>query len=516
MQKGAPIKIPLTVDLHITGFSGGNITRCESCMTNMVIDLYADGRPYTTQRPGINMFEDASATVADARGRGVYYWNAVSDEYIVNHDTVYKSSYSGSTMTMGAGGTERVFMGEAGDSMIILDQENNQGWYIASGSPTTLTEITDTDFPPKQTPALELCRGGAVINGKAYAGCKTGEIYESDIEDVTSWQGLSFREAELKPDNLVAIMEHEQHIAAFGTASLEFLGDAGNPVGSTLSPRTDIDYSVGLVDEDGFWQIDDDIYFVGQDADSNAIGVYRLSHFVLQKVSDEDLDSFLTTAINVDGYGVSLCGFVAGGRVFCSVTVHSTVSDISATETLVYVGSRPFWGFWDVQLTDVDLFPLVSWMPSTTSRNGTGQLANGDLITVLDDFNPVDTIGASGVYESGVYEQGVYSATGGSGTSIPVEIITGQFTGDTPRRKRSGELWLEGTPVETSQDMTIATCDDDDLKDQTFTDWGTIDVSDIEARLNRGGAFRRRNIKLSGTFDDQLRLENLRTTARVG
>lgn len=505
MQKGAPLNIPLTVDLHIESFSGGTITQIESGATNVVYGQYGDGRWYATQRPGVNQFEDASVTVSDARGRSCYYWDAVSDKYIVNAGKVYKGSYSGTSMNITTG-TQRIFMGEVGNYLVILDHENNEGWTINSSSSTTITQINDSDFT-----ALTLARGGCVLNGKIYVLAKNADIVESDIEDPTSWNPLNVRNAEVEPDNGVYIGKHHEHVVVIGTRSTEFFQDTGNPTASTLTARTDIHYSIGMVDADACWQVGDNLYFVGQDR-SGAIGVYVLDNFDMRKISKESLDTFLTTAVTRDNVGITLCGMMSGGRSFLTLTLHNTITDLIPTQTIVFSSLRGWWGFWDVELPDVDYFPLVAWAPANSTRAGEGILINGDLVTMLDDFNPVDSVSASSVFESGVFESGVFTATSASGTSIPVEVVTGVIDGGTSRRKFQGDLWLIHTPTDVSEDITISTADE---QNTSYEEAGVIDISDSEARLNRMGAFRRRNFKLTGSPTKQLRAEKIQTTLRV-
>ena len=510
-QNGAPVDISLTVDLHIEKFSGGTITQLDSGATNVVYDQYEDGRWYVTQRPGINMAEDASDTVSDARGRGIFYWNDVTDKYIVNNDTVYKSSYSGTTMSLSAG-TQRVYMEEVGDYLTIIDPENNEGWYIDSAASTTLTQITDTDFPSEQTPALTLARGSAELNSKLYVLTTKGDIYESDVEDPTSWGATNFRNAERDSDSGVYITKYLDHILVFGTRSGELFYDNANPTGSTLEPRLDVSYNVGMISDDACCRVGDDVYFVGQD-ESNSLGVYRLTGFQLVKISGEDMDTFLTTAVTVDEVSVLLSGKISGGRHFVFLTTYATPSDINPLETLVYTSTRDWWGFWDVQLTGVDLYPLVGWTSSTNTRAGEGILTTGDIVTVLDDFNPQDIKGEVRVFASGVFSPGVFTAVGASGAAIPIEVITGSIHGGTMKRKRQGDLWVVHEPIEASENITISTADD---QNTTYTEAGTIDASDIEDRLNRMGSFRKRNFKLAGTFTDQIRLEKIQTTMRIG
>jgi len=516
-QRGTPLRIPLTVDLHIEAFSGGVVTRMNSGATNVVFDQYGDGTWYVTQRPGVNQLEDASATTSDARGRGAYFWDTVSQKYIVNNDTVYKSGYSGTPMTISEG-IDRVFIGQCSNYLVIIDTENNEGWLIDSASSTTATKLTVANFaasgafPPNQTPALTLCRGGCVLNGKVYVMTTAGDIYESDVDDPTTWQALSFRNAELEPDNGVYLTKHHENVVAFGTRSLEFFQDAGNPTGSTLNPRLDVSYEVGCIDGDVVWTIGDRLYFVGQDA-SGSVGVYTLNNFTLEKISGEDLDTFLTSAVTTDMMTVTASGMVSGGREYFVLTLSNEVTDLVPVSTLVYVSNRKWWGFWDLQIPGVDFFPLMAWMPSTSTRAGEGILINGDLLTMSDDFNPIDAVNPGSVFESGVFEPGVFTAISASGTTIPFTIITGQYDGGSPRRKFMGDLWLNHTPISVAENVSISWADEQNSTYGTAVD---IDASDAESRINRMGSFRKRNFKVEGDLSEQIRMESLQGTVRQG
>ena len=506
MQKGKPANISLTVDLHITEFAAGAVTVKESGCTNIVFDQFQDGKWYATQRPGVNQLADASEDVSDERGRGCYYWDAVGAKYFVNADTVYKTDYTGDLAVTISDGTDRVFIYEAGDYLVIIDQENDEGWYIDSAADTTLVQITDGDFPSP------LARGGAVLNGKLYLMNTSGEIQESDIEDPTSWDSLNFITAEVEPDGGVILSKHHEHIVAIGNRTLEFFYDAGNATGSTLSVRTDIQYDIGAIKADSLAQIGNRIYFVGQDK-SGSVGVYMLDNFNLQKVSSETVGTFLTSAVMTDEVDIVGSGFMSGGRDFYMVTTYNIIGDIVPVETLVYVSTRGWWGNWDLELPDVDKCPLVDWMPSDTTRAGEGILSNGDLITIVDDFTPIDVVKSATVYESGIYESGIYSATAGYGSNIPFEIITGDFDGGSPRKKTQGDLWLMHMPISAQESVTIAVADD---QASGYTDGRSLSVYDKDARLNRNGSYRRRNHKVSGSLSKQIRMESLTFPVRIG
>jgi hypothetical protein len=290
------MRISAITDIHIKEFAGGGILKMSSYNINAVYDKYSNGNWYATQRPGINVFEDASETVSDAAGRGVYYWNKVGKKYFVNDDTVYQTSYSGSTMSITAG-TERVYMFELGNYLILIDPENNEGWVIDSASPTVIAAINDAAFPPNAGKIL--AKGGTVINSKFFVGDTVGNIYESAVSDPTSWSSLAVRNAEIEPDGAVYVGEHHQHVVSLGARTLEFFYDAANPTGSSISPRTDIDYSIGAVNLNSFWEEADLLFWVGYTA-SGGVAVYSLQDFVPVKISTPNIDSYLGSAITID------------------------------------------------------------------------------------------------------------------------------------------------------------------------------------------------------------------------
>lgn len=316
----------------------------------------------------------------------------------------------------------------------------------------------------------------------------------------------------MEPDDGVHLTKHNEHIVALGTRTLEFFYDAGNPTGSTLNARTDLSYEVGAIDQHTVWGESGLLFFVGL-TKSGAIGVYMLDGFQIKKVSDPDLDVFLTTARVVDSVKMVASGFQSGGRIYYLLTLFYTPSDMDTESTLCYQAGVGWLGEWELMHTGIDHFPLMAWAPSTATKAGEGILANGDLVTVIDDFNPQDTVAAVGVYESDVFVAGIYTVTAGGGTNIAMEIVTGHSDGGSRKRKFMGELWLAADQISASENVTISIADE---QNTTFTTLGTIDASDNDARLNRCGSFRQRNHKIQFSGSKQLKLEALEGYARLG
>lgn len=460
----------------------------------------------------MNIFEDASNTVVDRKGRNVYYWNEVSAHYFVNDDTVYKASYSAAVTNNLSSGTEKVYFFEIGTYLVILDPENNEGWYISSGSSTTLNSITDTEFPPNQTPALQLTRGGAVLNGILYVGATNGELWNSATEDPTSWDGLDFRTAEVNQDDGVMMFKHADHVAFAGTQTIEFFYDNANTVGSPLNPRTDINYSVGMIDADTLWSDGQTTFFCSLNP-SGDINVLRLSGFELSKISTPDIDSFLTDSVINSSIQVMGSGFTAGGRSFYILTTFIVSGSVSTYQSIVYDQSVNAWyPDWELMHSGIDNFPLIGWTQSTATRAGVGILTNGDLVTILDDQNPQDTVEASGYFVDDYIEPGYIEEFDGSGAPIQIEIILGQV--DFGSRGYKYATNLKPVALKTTNTQTLTVQHSDEGNDN-YTTGRTIDTSDDREKLTRLGRFRTRNHKLIYAGDEKYEIEAIELDVNV-
>ncbi len=501
------MRVPVVTDLAIDTFEGGAITTPFSWVKNMIFGKFADGRVYATQRPSFNIFEDASDTVTDARGRGVYYWNAVGARYLVNNDTVYKDDYTAPLGATLSAGTDRVYFFEVGVYLVIIDPENNEGWYINSATSTTLTEITSTNFPPKQTPALTLAKGGAVINGTLYVGATNSEIFNSGVEDPTTWGALDFISAELSQDDLVYIGEHNQHVAAFGANTTEFFYDNANATGSPLNVRGDISHNIGTINHDTSWEHGNITFFVALNP-AGDMNVMALSNFTPQKISTDDIDTFITSSVIKDGASIVGSGFTSTGRAFYVLTIYTMNTDVVPVTTLVYDSQFGAWMVWDLEHTGIDWVPIVNWTRSTNTRAGEGILSNGDIVTVEDDRTPTDTIEASLYVESGyISNQADYiEETSGSGSEINWEVVTGQNDFGAQNWKTHGDVRVVCKKPTDTLNVSISYADQ---VNDTYSTARTLDISNMNNKLTRNGRFISRNYKIAGAGGEVVEIEGL-------
>ena len=519
------MKINPLVDLEIRKFVGSGITDYSSGLTNCAFNNN-NGKWEITQRASIDISEDASAlgTPPEERGRGIYYWETQSNLFIVNDDTVYEATQDGGEVGAAnqiSQGTERVTMLETIGTrrLVILDAENNEGWWIDSAA-SSVTAITWSALWPST-----ICHGGAILDGYLFVMDEDGVIYNSLVDDPTSTTATSFLEAERENDKGVYLGKHNEHIVAFGTRTIEFFYDAGYATGSPLQRRQDIMHNLGCADGLGVWENGDTIYFVGSST-TGQLAIYRLENFNPVMISNDTLNSYLTQGLTQDNLRIILSGWSAMGQDTLIMTVYTLTGASPGTIvpklSICYNSVTKIWGFINTTVGGHNYFPLIAFTKRTggqnatdAARRGEGIFYNGDIINVNDKLIPVDTsLGADGVYVDGVYEDDIYVSTSlSSGTNIHTIMRTGHVNGGVREYKFQSSEYLMMDTTDTSQTMTVKHADEGTT---TFTTVGTIDTSLDKKEIYQGGRFMQRNYQLEYSGDEQFFFEYLGADLDVG
>jgi hypothetical protein len=502
------MEIPLTVNLDIHSFLGSTITDYESGLTNCVLHLH-NGKTVVTQRPSIDITEDASGLGLNNRARGIYYWEYNDTLYIVHDNDIYADTQD-STPLAGAtvaAGTSRVSFGEAVGSpaLAILDSENNDLFLVTDGTPDTIAQIT-TNIPATIVP------GCPVLDGYLFIMDESGEIHNSNLDDFATWGALDFITAERDNDKGVYLGKHHDNIVAFSTRSIEFLYDASNATGSPLNRRQDISYQIGCADGLGVWESSDVIYFVGS-TDTGPLAIYKLENFQISMISTDSLNSFITQGRTQEGFRINLCGIGSQGGDVLIVNIYNLngSGNISPALTLSY--NQGLWGFWSTTINSNTLFPLMAWTKRTggenssnAARTGQGIFHNGDIVALNDKMIPVDTrLAFDGVFEPGVFEADVFVASASDiGNNIESELRLGLQDAGHYGWKFQNFEFVRMESTESSQTLTIKHSDE---SSNNFGTGNTIDTSDTRKEIYQGGRFLKRNIQLEYAGNEQIFLE---------
>ncbi len=200
----------------------------------------------------------------------------------------------------------------------------------------TCTEVTDPDLPSPHQPYPVYLDGYLFL-----IKTNTSDIYNSDLDDPSSWTSGDFITAEISSDYSLRMVKAKNYLCVFGYNSVEYFYDGANVSGSPLSRNDSPFRGIGLVA--GLSTIGDTTYFVGQDSQQN-LGVYSLNSFKVERISNEVVDRTLQTIagtnneksqvpLNKDGYSISVDG-------------HNFYVLVSDQTTWVYDIDEKFWYEW--------------------------------------------------------------------------------------------------------------------------------------------------------------------------
>jgi len=106
--------------------------------------------------------------------------------------------------------------------------KTSKSMYIIDSETLSVTAVVDADYPAITVP------GTAAVDGYVFVMDPLGVIYNSDLEDPTSWNALNFITAEIESDYGVALTKHLNYVLALGTRSYELFDNAANATGSPL------------------------------------------------------------------------------------------------------------------------------------------------------------------------------------------------------------------------------------------------------------------------------------------
>lgn len=514
------MKISLATDLEIQAFSGSTITDYNSGSTNVIVNKIGQ-RFQVTQRPSIDISEDSSDAALshlNNRGRGLYYWENNTKLYIVHDNDVYsQNQQTASAAGTITAGSEPVTMLESLGTpyLIILDAENNEGWVMNAGE--TVAAIA-SNFPSS------LAHGGLILDTYLFVMDEDGNIYNSAVNDPTTFPATGVLRAERENDKGVYLGKHHDTAVAFLTRSIEIFYDAGNSVGSPLNRRQDVSYNVGCVGGLGVWENGDITYFLGS-SPSGQIAVYELKNYGIRIISNDSINAYLTQIIIQDGISVRLSGLSAMGHdtlIMTIFTLTGSPTAITPQSSIKYDALTAQWGFWDTSLNTLGSFPLMAWTRRTggqnatvSARTGQGIFSNGDIVSINDKLIPIDTIlGAQGVFESGVFETDVFAGTSSSnGLNIPITIRTGLIDGETSAYKFQNKETVEMENTPNTQTLTIKHSDE---SSNNFDTGNTVDTTDDRKDVHGGGRFMKRNFQLEYGGDEQIYLESLDVELEAG
>lgn len=517
-------RIPVVTTADPDAYSNGIISSGANCLNVLYTD-YPGEKVYASQRPSIHVDAVPDDIGAPAtQGRGITYWDEVGTFYFVRANWLYRSDYGTPIQNLGTSFRDKVFFAEVNDYLIIIDPEGNAGYYIDKALPLNVTPIGGTVFPPNQTPALQLVGGAVSLHGYIFVMTTDGRIWNSNLNDPTTWTGIDFITADVSTDEAVMIAKHHNHICAISRNSVEFFYDAGNPTGSPLQLRQDISFSTGAIDFNSTTVTGENVLFLGKES-SGTIGLFRLESFKLNRLSADSIDRYISNTYSTqstvgDSMSFILSSGWVGSHLMCfltSVGVTSTgAMEYIPQYTLAYDATNKLWSRFDTVLDSIDEFGVVGTTDSSGSTGSRGSImflsgatATMDLTGVSADYRTHDEY-----FEPDYIVDGyMVVAPDSIFNNIEVNITTVEYDMESTTNKSQHRLSLVGTTSGAGGDLTDINISWTDDRYRSFSNPRALKTG-LRRGLTRGGLFRRRAYSLDYNGGDLLRLESLEVDTR--
>lgn len=172
------------------------------------------------------------------------------------------------------------------------------GYYALSSSgaftASSLTKISDSDFPTNQTPYVHLVGPLVQMNQICYVMASDGRIYNSNTDSIGTWSALGYLEAESYADKGVGLLRYKHHLIAFGEKSVEFFDDVGNDptTGSPLERTSQAFIKFGCTYGKAFINIDDIVYWISL-SNTAETEIYKLDGYTPVLVSTREISKYL-------------------------------------------------------------------------------------------------------------------------------------------------------------------------------------------------------------------------------
>lgn len=427
--------------------------------------------------------------------------------------------------------------GAASTEYLVL-KTTSIAWVLTFGQPGTLTQITDVDFPATTVP------GVVYLDGFFFVMSTAGEIYNSAIEDPTSWGALDFISAEVEPDNAIALAKHQNYVVALKDTTTELFFDAATASGSPLARLSNAALQVGCANGYSVASLDGALFFMSK-TKSNERSVHYFpvdeitpievgSAAIRRILTNADITTVHCFAARLDGHSFYVVNLVTEGITlaysltsqtwaqwtFQTVTASKSISSLTQSGGVATATSTTH-GF-----SDGDSITVSGATPSGYNGTFNVNVTNANTFTyVVSDSlatPATGTITATG-WTEGYFPFGFFATCGGvdfvqhetngkiyeiskaysddEGAVIDVFVRTGRFDGGNSNRKSLHSINVVSDNID--GDLLVRRSDDDYV---TFSKYKRIDLSQKKKQSRRFGEFYQRSMDFRYTGSGRLRI----------
>ena len=357
------------------------------------------------------------------------------------------------------------------------------GTYVLTvfGTTLTLSQNATANGTPTLTfttsyPAVTVT-GAVFVDGYYVVGTPSGLLYNSNVEDPTTWQAINYIGVVSDADSLVAIGRTINYICAFGTQTIEFFYDAGTSPGSPFLPYQNAVIQFGAAANHSLVQMDNTLIWMST-AKQKGFQIMAMSGQSPQIISNQYIERILNRCDPAQAYAFSIK--ISGHSLYVL-----TLRDLGYT--LVYDFAQSGWTYW------------------TTVENNVEGYFQGQFYTKYNNLDLLQHVNVGEIYQ---FDPNTYQDYG---NPINVFARTPLIDGGTNLRKFWKQVQIVGDKVD-SYALLRYTSDDY----QTFSAWQNVNLNTAKSEVNRLGQGRRRAFDLLHSDNVPLRLEYFEVDVDVG
>lgn len=415
---------------------------------------------------GVNQFDVTSST-------GIVVGQFVSGTGVPANTFVY--AITGSTVTLtnnftvAASGTYNFYTaGVEGTYQLTLSSTASSTTITgAVGTPAVATAVYNA-FPSNPVTGL------VYLDGYVFAMDSSATVWQSDLEDPTSWGAINYITVLGEPDLGVGIAKHYNYLVAFKQWTTEFLYDNANPVGSVLATNQAARIELGCATGDSIQQLEESVVWMTSTKEGGR-GIAMLDGLKAHPISTKPVETFLnaSTLQGVYSWLYKIAGHTFYGLVLTDQNI-----------TLVYDFTEKDWHIWTTNKANFgggeNYFECSFVTPFPVNSNNYYVLdaVNGLMFTLSPTYY-VDPFGP-----------------------VTMRIVTQTSHAGTFETKTNGQLTIMGEQI--NDVINVRTSDDDY---QSWSNYRQINLGASKPALYNLGGFKRRAYEFLYTGNHPLRLE---------
>lgn len=379
----------------------------------------SDGKKYyLKKRPGVGV----ANTFTAGQGRGIFYWADQNVFFVVIGNQVYRNNVAIITLTTSVGAVGFTsFRTDSLDLVFLCD--GIQAYTVDTlGTVVGISSGTNPNFPNPHRP-YPIFLDGYIFLAQNPGG-NSQSIQNSNLGDPYTWTSGNFIDAEMYPDEIVALTKAQNYLVAIGSASIEFFYDNANATGSPLQRNAPAVAQMGCPAPGTINQTEKQfILVVSTSAGGRTIWI--IDGFQPTEIATEPIRE----ALDLEGIAIANASAftiqVAGHKFY-------VLNLTQAQRTFVYDFEEQMWHEWSSG-TSQAVFPYSFGTDSNAGfpvllHNNSGQTVNLSPTIYTDQGNPINCqvttskIDFNTIMRKRFYRLSLIGDSPNDGTNTPVNI----------------------------------------------------------------------------------------------